>query len=169
MTLEAIRYRAGSLQILNQLLLPHETVFDEIRSVQDGYEAIKTMKARNKITFLPLSPVCLLLALYLEGFSPSACCMWSYVLLLNGVLTVCGCHQVGFLIKGAWSFVLMLRPLTFRFGDWLHSLACVCCPSTCRRGPGLFLFWIASAAPTNITPHNSIHSDTWIRGPPSVE
>lgn len=44
MTLEAIRYRAGSLQILNQLLLPRETVYDEIRSVQNGYEAIKSMK-----------------------------------------------------------------------------------------------------------------------------
>lgn len=44
MTLEAIRYRAGSLQILNQLLLPRETVYEEIRSVQDGYEAIKSMK-----------------------------------------------------------------------------------------------------------------------------
>lgn len=47
MTLEAIRYRAGSLQILNQLLLPHQTVYDEIRSVQDGYEAIKSMKVRG--------------------------------------------------------------------------------------------------------------------------
>uniref|UniRef100_A0AAY5LCJ7 Methylthioribose-1-phosphate isomerase n=1 Tax=Esox lucius TaxID=8010 RepID=A0AAY5LCJ7_ESOLU len=47
MTLEAIRYRAGSLQILNQLLLPHETVFDEVRTVQDGYEAIKSMKVRG--------------------------------------------------------------------------------------------------------------------------
>ena len=47
MTLEAIRYRSGSLQILNQLLLPHETVFEEIRSVQDGYEAIKSMKVRR--------------------------------------------------------------------------------------------------------------------------
>uniref|UniRef100_A0AAZ3SRF2 Methylthioribose-1-phosphate isomerase n=1 Tax=Oncorhynchus tshawytscha TaxID=74940 RepID=A0AAZ3SRF2_ONCTS len=47
MTLEAIRYRAGSLQILNQLLLPQETVFDEVRTVQDGYEAIKSMKVRG--------------------------------------------------------------------------------------------------------------------------
>ncbi|KAG5278014.1 hypothetical protein AALO_G00094220 [Alosa alosa] len=47
MTLEAIRYRSGSLQILNQLLLPHETVYEEIRSVQDGYEAIKSMKVRG--------------------------------------------------------------------------------------------------------------------------
>lgn len=47
MTLEAIRYRAGSLQILNQLLLPHQTVYDELRSVQDAYEAIKSMKVRE--------------------------------------------------------------------------------------------------------------------------
>ncbi|KAK7930217.1 hypothetical protein WMY93_006612 [Mugilogobius chulae] len=44
MTLEAIRYKAGSLQVLNQLLLPHQTVYDEIRSVQNAYEAIKSMK-----------------------------------------------------------------------------------------------------------------------------
>lgn len=47
MTLEAIRYRAGSLQILNQLLLPHQTVYDDLRSVQDAYEAIKSMKVRQ--------------------------------------------------------------------------------------------------------------------------
>ncbi|MEQ2237905.1 hypothetical protein ILYODFUR_027962 [Ilyodon furcidens] len=44
MTLEAIRYRSGSLQILNQLLLPHQTVYEDIRSVQNAYEAIKSMK-----------------------------------------------------------------------------------------------------------------------------
>lgn len=47
MTLEAIRYRAGSLQILNQLLLPHQTVYDDLRFVQDAYEAIKSMKVRQ--------------------------------------------------------------------------------------------------------------------------
>ncbi|KAG5832580.1 hypothetical protein ANANG_G00292630 [Anguilla anguilla] len=47
MTLEAIRYRPGSLQILNQLLLPHQSVHEEIRSVQDAYEAIRSMKVRG--------------------------------------------------------------------------------------------------------------------------
>lgn len=56
MTLEAIRYRAGSLQILNQLLLPRETVYEEIRSVQDGYEAIKSMKVRKEQQVLALFP-----------------------------------------------------------------------------------------------------------------
>lgn len=58
MTLEAIRYRAGSLQILNQLLLPHESVYDEIRTVQDGYDAIKAMKASLQTSVCPpLVPV----------------------------------------------------------------------------------------------------------------
>lgn len=57
MTLEAIRYRAGSLQILNQLLLPHQTVYDDLRSVQDAYEAIKSMKVRElHLLPLPASP-----------------------------------------------------------------------------------------------------------------
>ena len=47
MTLEAIRYRSGSLQILDQLLLPHQTVYTEIRSVDDAYRAIKAMKVRS--------------------------------------------------------------------------------------------------------------------------
>uniref|UniRef100_A0A3Q2GRX2 Methylthioribose-1-phosphate isomerase 1 n=1 Tax=Cyprinodon variegatus TaxID=28743 RepID=A0A3Q2GRX2_CYPVA len=47
MTLEAIRYRSGSLQILNQLLLPHQTVYEDIRSVQNAYQAIKSMKVRG--------------------------------------------------------------------------------------------------------------------------
>lgn len=48
MTLEAIRYRAGSLQILNQLLLPRESVYEEIHTVQDGYEAIRNMKVTQE-------------------------------------------------------------------------------------------------------------------------
>lgn len=64
MTLEAIRYRAGSLQILNQLLLPRETVHEEIRSVQDGYEAIKSMKVSKEhqvlALFRPFFPVAVL-------------------------------------------------------------------------------------------------------------
>ncbi|KAJ3213656.1 S-methyl-5-thioribose-1-phosphate isomerase [Dinochytrium kinnereticum] len=46
-TLEAIRYRRGSLQILNQLLLPFESVFEDVKGVEDGHAAIKTMKVRG--------------------------------------------------------------------------------------------------------------------------
>ncbi|KAI7853343.1 S-methyl-5-thioribose-1-phosphate isomerase [Circinella umbellata] len=46
-TLEAIQYTRGNLQILNQLALPHETIFEPVLNVQDGHAAIKTMKTRG--------------------------------------------------------------------------------------------------------------------------
>lgn len=46
-TLEAIRYSRGSLEILDQLLLPHQTAFIPIRSVDDAYKAIKLMQVRG--------------------------------------------------------------------------------------------------------------------------
>ncbi|KAL1932259.1 hypothetical protein VTP01DRAFT_9315 [Rhizomucor pusillus] len=45
--LEAIQYSRGSLRILNQLALPHETIFEPVSTVQDGHAAIKTMKTRG--------------------------------------------------------------------------------------------------------------------------
>ncbi|CAK8692122.1 unnamed protein product [Clavelina lepadiformis] len=47
MTLEAIKYRRGELEILNQLLLPHHTIYEEIITVKDGWEAINQMKVRG--------------------------------------------------------------------------------------------------------------------------
>ncbi|KAJ3333903.1 S-methyl-5-thioribose-1-phosphate isomerase [Blyttiomyces sp. JEL0837] len=46
-TLEAIKYHRGSLQILNQLLLPFESVYEAVHGVNDGFNAIKTMKVRG--------------------------------------------------------------------------------------------------------------------------
>ncbi|KAG0002865.1 S-methyl-5-thioribose-1-phosphate isomerase [Entomortierella chlamydospora] len=45
--LQAIRYKRGSLEILDQLLLPHETVYIPISSLALGHDAIKTMKVRG--------------------------------------------------------------------------------------------------------------------------
>jgi len=47
MTLEAIRYRRGSLSILDQLLLPLESKYVQINSVRDGWDAIRQMKVRG--------------------------------------------------------------------------------------------------------------------------
>ena len=44
MSLLAIKYKRGHLEILNQLLLPHESVYEEIKGVEDGWQAIRTMK-----------------------------------------------------------------------------------------------------------------------------
>ncbi|KNC97077.1 S-methyl-5-thioribose-1-phosphate isomerase [Spizellomyces punctatus DAOM BR117] len=46
-TLEAIRYKKGSLEILDQLLLPFATVFEQVKGVEDGHRVIKTMKVRG--------------------------------------------------------------------------------------------------------------------------
>ncbi len=43
-SLQAIKYEDGRLFILDQLLLPQESVFEEIKGVQDGWIAIKDMK-----------------------------------------------------------------------------------------------------------------------------
>ncbi|XP_061168142.1 methylthioribose-1-phosphate isomerase-like [Saccostrea echinata] len=47
MTLEAIKYNNGKLQILDQLLLPNETKYIDISSVDDGWKAIKLMQVRG--------------------------------------------------------------------------------------------------------------------------
>ncbi|KAI8646338.1 S-methyl-5-thioribose-1-phosphate isomerase [Parasitella parasitica] len=46
-TLEAIKYTRGNLRILNQLVLPHQTIFEPILNIKDGHAAIKTMKTRG--------------------------------------------------------------------------------------------------------------------------
>lgn len=45
--LQSIIYDKGSLKILDQLLLPHTTKFIDVNSVEDAYQAIKTMQVRG--------------------------------------------------------------------------------------------------------------------------
>ena len=47
MTLQAIKYSRGKLEILNQLKLPHEEVYDEISSPREAWDAIKSMRVRG--------------------------------------------------------------------------------------------------------------------------
>nr|XP_036874750.1 methylthioribose-1-phosphate isomerase isoform X2 [Manis javanica] len=47
MSLEAIRYSRGSLQILNQLLLPQQRHYEAVGSVRQAWEAIRAMKVRG--------------------------------------------------------------------------------------------------------------------------
>ncbi|KAI9099837.1 S-methyl-5-thioribose-1-phosphate isomerase [Phlyctochytrium arcticum] len=46
-TLEAIRYKQGTLKVLDQLRLPFETVFEDVKTVEEGHAVIKTMKVRG--------------------------------------------------------------------------------------------------------------------------
>lgn len=47
MVLEAIRYKPGSLEILDQLQLPHQVEYNDIRTAEDGWHAIKEMRTRG--------------------------------------------------------------------------------------------------------------------------
>ena len=42
--LTSIRTSEGKLEIVNQLLLPHTTEFIEIKTIEDAFDAIKSMK-----------------------------------------------------------------------------------------------------------------------------
>jgi methylthioribose-1-phosphate isomerase len=46
-TLEAIKYQRGHLQILNQLLIPKQFVYENVNTVEKAYDAIKQMKVRG--------------------------------------------------------------------------------------------------------------------------
>ena len=47
MTLQAIKYSRGSLQILDQLRLPYEEIHIDIRVIQDAWDAIHNMQVRG--------------------------------------------------------------------------------------------------------------------------
>ncbi|XP_003468199.1 methylthioribose-1-phosphate isomerase [Cavia porcellus] len=47
MALESIRYEPGSLQVLDQLLLPQQSRYEVVGSVQQAWEVIRAMKVRG--------------------------------------------------------------------------------------------------------------------------
>lgn len=47
-SLESIIYQDGKLVILDQLLLPRDSVYFAINSVEDGWNAIKNMQVDSK-------------------------------------------------------------------------------------------------------------------------
>ena len=47
MVLQAIKYKRGALEILDQLRLPHEEVYVQIENPQDGWNTIKSMQVRG--------------------------------------------------------------------------------------------------------------------------
>ncbi|KAF2157581.1 putative translation initiation factor [Myriangium duriaei CBS 260.36] len=47
MTLEAIKYNPGKLEILDQLQLPHAEHYDTLRTSEDAWHAIKEMRTRG--------------------------------------------------------------------------------------------------------------------------
>ncbi|KAL3423848.1 S-methyl-5-thioribose-1-phosphate isomerase [Phlyctema vagabunda] len=45
--LEAIKYVRGKLEVLDQLRLPHETHYDDVRTCEEAFDCIKSMRVRG--------------------------------------------------------------------------------------------------------------------------
>jgi hypothetical protein len=45
--LQAIKYRRGRLEVLDQLKLPHEFVYDDVSTCEDAFDCIKSMRVRG--------------------------------------------------------------------------------------------------------------------------
>jgi hypothetical protein len=47
-TLKAIKYDNHELEVLDQLQLPHKTVYIKVENIEQGHEVIKSMKVLQK-------------------------------------------------------------------------------------------------------------------------
>eukprot|EP00033_Pygsuia_biforma_P001689 GCRY01001893.1.p1 GENE.GCRY01001893.1~~GCRY01001893.1.p1 ORF type:complete len:362 (+),score=89.82 GCRY01001893.1:55-1140(+) len=67
--LQSLHYSRGHLEILDQLLLPHKSVYEEVKTHEDGWSVIRSMKVRGA----PLIAIvaCLSLAVELEQLRKS--------------------------------------------------------------------------------------------------
>jgi hypothetical protein len=45
--LEAIKYERGKLEVLDQLRLPHEFVYDKVSVCEEAFDCIKAMRVRG--------------------------------------------------------------------------------------------------------------------------
>ncbi|GAU99199.1 hypothetical protein RvY_10234-2 [Ramazzottius varieornatus] len=69
MTLKAIRYSQGRLEVLDQLLLPAKTEYVPIDTVQDGWNAIKSMQVRGAPAIAIVGCLSLAVELYRKQFA----------------------------------------------------------------------------------------------------
>lgn len=69
MTLQAIRYKGGVLSILDQLQLPSRTVYVAIKSAEDGWHAIRTMKVRGAPAIAMVGSLSVVVEIYNKQFS----------------------------------------------------------------------------------------------------
>jgi methylthioribose-1-phosphate isomerase len=45
--LQAIKYTRGKLEVLDQLRLPHESVYDDVSTCEQAFDCIKSMRVRG--------------------------------------------------------------------------------------------------------------------------
>lgn len=49
--LEAIKYERGGLEVLDQLRLPHEFVYDKVSTCEEAFDCIKAMRVRGMYSY----------------------------------------------------------------------------------------------------------------------
>lgn len=69
--LEAIKFERGSLEVLDQLRLPHESHFDTVSTCEEAWHCIKEMRVRGAPAIAIVAA--LALAVELEGKKDSEC------------------------------------------------------------------------------------------------
>ena len=67
MVLQAIKYVRGSLEILDQLRLPHEEEYIQVPSIEDAWHAIKSMQVRGAPAIAIVAVLSLAVALHNEA------------------------------------------------------------------------------------------------------
>lgn len=106
MVLEAIRFKAGapsSLQILNQLKLPHQEEYDDVRSAEDGWHAIKDMRTRGAPAIAIVAALALVVELQSTALSEKA-------------------EEVAFFIKEKLDYLVTSRPTAVNLADAARKL-----------------------------------------------
>lgn len=69
MSLQSIKYTAGSLEILDQLLLPVQSKYLRVAGVEDGWKAINKMQVRGAPAIAIVGCLSLAVELYAEPFA----------------------------------------------------------------------------------------------------
>ncbi|XP_066128106.1 methylthioribose-1-phosphate isomerase isoform X2 [Saccopteryx bilineata] len=77
--LEAIRYSRGSLQILDQLLLPQQCCYEAVGSVRQAWEAIRAMKVRGAPAIALVGCLSLAVELQAGAGGPGLAALVAYV------------------------------------------------------------------------------------------
>lgn len=49
--LQAIKYSRGKLLVLDQLRLPHEHHYDEVKTAEEAFDCIRSMRVRGELDF----------------------------------------------------------------------------------------------------------------------
>lgn len=69
MSLEAIKYKNGKLEIIDQLLLPFETKYIDVKDTEDGWKAIHDMQVRGAPAIAVVGVLSLVSEIYEKKFT----------------------------------------------------------------------------------------------------